>query len=386
MRENYSFEKQYTLLAQTPLVHFQSRQWGATLRATEVKPKLDRFLHHKMKEKPIPSNWYMGSTKALNYKLHFRICGKRETVPLNNRAYDICYAARSGSNKDSGQELGGILANVTMSVICMVKELRELIDSCIGEFFLVHNFGYMQNKGFGSFVLEGDEQADVATALKAYYGAKKCYTFQGNGTPFAAIKAVYGVMKSGINFRGYQRSSLFLFLHTDEFQIGNEKAWLKQNGAPADVGYHCEKWQRNSDHAPHYVRALLGVGDHLDFIKDLNNRNDKVTYILKGKKGEVSISRLSSPIFFKVVGDNVYYVARKINKVIFGATFLFSRRKEENKKESIPIGTLTVPTEEQLGEDFMERFLDYHKDTFNQAAATKFERNPDVARIRIQEV
>lgn len=36
--------KMFTLTQQTPLIHFQHKQIGATLRATEVKPKLDRFL------------------------------------------------------------------------------------------------------------------------------------------------------------------------------------------------------------------------------------------------------------------------------------------------------------------------------------------------------
>ena len=33
-----------TLKQHTPLIHFQHDQYGATLRASEVKPKLDRFI------------------------------------------------------------------------------------------------------------------------------------------------------------------------------------------------------------------------------------------------------------------------------------------------------------------------------------------------------
>ena len=36
------------LEAQSPIIHFQHDQAGATLRASEVKPKLDRFLLNKM--------------------------------------------------------------------------------------------------------------------------------------------------------------------------------------------------------------------------------------------------------------------------------------------------------------------------------------------------
>ena len=38
------------LEAQSPIIHFQHDQAGATLRASEVKPKLDRFLLNKMEQ------------------------------------------------------------------------------------------------------------------------------------------------------------------------------------------------------------------------------------------------------------------------------------------------------------------------------------------------
>jgi len=38
------FKLEFTLKQHTPLIHFQSNQKGATLRATELKPKLDKFL------------------------------------------------------------------------------------------------------------------------------------------------------------------------------------------------------------------------------------------------------------------------------------------------------------------------------------------------------
>lgn len=45
------FERVYTLEQQTPLIHFQYDQPGATLRATEVKPKLDKFIIKKNERK-----------------------------------------------------------------------------------------------------------------------------------------------------------------------------------------------------------------------------------------------------------------------------------------------------------------------------------------------
>ncbi|MFK5976154.1 MAG: hypothetical protein QM493_06565 [Sulfurovum sp.] len=38
------FKVNFTLKQHTPIIHFQSDQMGATLRATELKPKFDKFL------------------------------------------------------------------------------------------------------------------------------------------------------------------------------------------------------------------------------------------------------------------------------------------------------------------------------------------------------
>lgn len=37
-----------TLKQHTPLIHFQHDQYGATLRASEVKPKLDKFILERL--------------------------------------------------------------------------------------------------------------------------------------------------------------------------------------------------------------------------------------------------------------------------------------------------------------------------------------------------
>ena len=45
---NNPFQIQFTLRQHTPIIHFQHHQDGATLRASEVKPKLDKFLIEKL--------------------------------------------------------------------------------------------------------------------------------------------------------------------------------------------------------------------------------------------------------------------------------------------------------------------------------------------------
>jgi len=363
----------YELKCHSPLIHFQPDQPGATLRATEVKPKLDRFLKKRYGD-TILKEWKMDPDKdALRYKMHFKVKGRQEIVELGMRTdYEIFY----GNMGDGTVRKKGVLGNVSLQIICAIPELRKLIDESIAEFFVVTNFGTMQNKGFGSYTVVGKNLSpnELAGILKAEYGAQKCYMFQGGEKPFARIKTVYGMIKSGVNFRNYQRSLLFLFLHQHK-KIGNEKAWLKQNGyAPSDVGQNAGRYPKNDPHPSYYVRALLGIGDHIDFINDLNNRGNKTTVSIKCDRG--GIERLHSPILFKVIENNVYYVAQRIDERIYGTTFRFSSPRGGG-------GSLTVPTKEVLGEAFIDEFLAYCEKELNGGALGKFR---DTQNIRIQGV
>ena len=69
-----AFSLNYTLKAQSPMIHFQAQQQGATLRATEVKPKLDKFIIQKLGAENIPQDWFIPNTKAFNYKLLALVC------------------------------------------------------------------------------------------------------------------------------------------------------------------------------------------------------------------------------------------------------------------------------------------------------------------------
>jgi len=83
---NYSFIHSYNLIAQTPLIHFQWRMKGATLRASEVKPKLDRFVIKSFKESgnSVPEEWYEAErTGSLDYKMQIQRTSEKEWVDIN---------------------------------------------------------------------------------------------------------------------------------------------------------------------------------------------------------------------------------------------------------------------------------------------------------------
>lgn len=337
---SYSFQKEFTLIPQSPLIHFQPELNGATLRATEVKPKLDRYIFKHFEK--VPDDWKNTKTPtALNYKLRI-ICSK-QTKPIQlgyKTDYDIFYG-----NMGNGPKKMGVMAKAKLVVTSFCPGLLDYIDKIIGDFFIVTNFGTMQRKGFGSFVVEGKDftPLHICDVLKKEYNAAHCYNFSTNTKDvFKQIKTVYSLMKSGVNFRSYRRSILFDFMHQDKYKIGNEKAWLKQNGIAPAIGNN----NKQKDEKSRYVRALFGITDGVEY-KNPPDKNVKVNIKEKSKK----ISRLNSPVFFKVIDNNVYYVGTQINKEIYGKTFEFSSK--------MGTGTIDVPTESEVGKDFMDDFMHY---------------------------
>lgn len=354
---NYSFCRTYRFTAQTPLVHFSWREKGSTLRATELKPKLDTYLCKLYKEQAgeLPRKWLIQADKtALNYKIKVLSVGERKNVKLGMRTqYDMYY-----SNVDpNSPEIKGILSDIQVSVICIIPELLSFLDANIYDFFAITNFGNAQGKGFGSFA-PADEDYDetkISALMKKNYGAKRCYVFDGGEMPMKNIKIVYSLIKSGVNLSRiddtkYERSLLFKYMH-EKYEMGNEKAWLKANGVVPTIGqYRCEQF-----HKFYYVRALLGICEHMEFRNKFEKGATKIQVKIKETSGE--IDKAPSPIFFKVIENKIYLVAKRINRELYGKAFEFSIEDWT--------GTVTVPTLEELGEDFIDEFLEYAVNEIN---------------------
>lgn len=163
-----------TLKQHTPLIHFQHDQEGATLRASEVKPKLDRYLLTKLGngsykkgiEQAKDKGWLIGKGEhpALDYKI--RIVSKERIRDihldscLNNdgkwttEKYPLLLANMGGRNSEDELVNFSLFREVILDSIIKNDELYNELKKQIPYFFANTNFGQRANKGFGSFTIE----------------------------------------------------------------------------------------------------------------------------------------------------------------------------------------------------------------------------------------
>ncbi|MBP3610160.1 MAG: hypothetical protein J6J42_07490 [Lachnospiraceae bacterium] len=419
MAEFERFKLVLPLEAQMPMIHFQSTQCGATLRASEVKPKLDRFLIGKMMKEA--GKDLSGLKKDGNYKGLFLDAGSEGNDGLDYKLQiterDVVREVDLSKNEDKKENytmfyanmgkhdpaelVYGVFSSPLITIICFKEKLRHYIEENIEKFFLVTNFGTMQNKGFGSFVpaawctgeaLDETKMAEVAAAYQELIPGGVCYAMEfrnypGRTAPFAeknrfckemseTIKNFYSIMKSGQNMRGYVRSYIYTYGH-DVLKLGNEKAWMKKNRiAPIVSQPQNEKKHEYGSEKYRYLRAFLGIGEQIEYGtgykigtngKEVLTKEPMIKVSIKCKSAK--IERLASPVYFKVIGNVVFIVAFDVPEELYGAEFMFaSEKKWKNKKipaVAIGSGTITVPDKAELNgtfdiQDFLKRYVEFY--------------------------
>ena len=204
-----NFTLSFTLKQHTPLIHFQHDQAGATLRATEVKPKLDQFIFEKLTkkkgfaaredfhrqlfvDKSIWKNWLVGlgndlkasylkqdekntalAHMAFDYKLQFEQTAPwfheiefpkvdRDTNQIKKdrkgeveRQQFPCFFGNMGekNRRDNLKNFSFSAASIGGSIKTLNTGLKQILETNLIHFFQCQNFGTRQSKGFGSFKL-----------------------------------------------------------------------------------------------------------------------------------------------------------------------------------------------------------------------------------------
>ncbi len=370
------------LEAQSPLIHFQSNEAGCTIRASEVKPKLDRFLLQKAENKKIDlKDCKIKDRNALDYKMQIIEKGASEIIDLKD--YPIFYG--NSGNGEENKMKKGVFSNPTVIIIFFHEKLRTLINENIVEFFYVTNFGTMQNKGFGSYkpIIKNEvKEEQIMDWLMGKYETSKAWKFpdiKGDKdknerckSQMTWIKKFYGIMKSGQNYGGYERSYLFEYMHKNiakapnteniKKSIDNEKAWMKQNEiAPIyskDNKNGCDKHDKLNGNS-RYVRGFFGMASTQIWQSEKERKNITIS----GDKA--GIERIPSPVYFKIINNNIFFVIENIDDELYDKKFRFKGAKEDdlitpNKSDFVENAFDTVA--------FMSSYVEY----YNKTLANKY--------------
>ena len=240
----------------TPMIHFQHNQEGATLRASEVKPKLDKYIltqlgggdYEKGKAEAKSKGWLVGKGDhpALDYKM--RIEGSKRVMDLSkSNGYKINPRTKEyvldrngekipkyesiplffGNMNDSAPKKMVIAdQGITIDFFSLHNTLLEYIKQELSTFFFLNNFGTRQSKGFGSFFPEKAKLPDVKKdgiysfeiKTKKQKGEWKDYQVL-----FQYIDIFYKTLRSGINQNGcYFKSMMY------HYAKSKEKYWDKR--------------------------------------------------------------------------------------------------------------------------------------------------------------
>lgn len=427
------WQKEYKLVQHTPLIHFQHSEPHACLRATEVKPKLDRFLIEQLEKDDRFGDgrwkkWFVGDGSQQSFDYMMRITPNSEQV---ERTHSIERAIARAEHRPPNASLHEIHKNyfgnmasgnniqdtiretfkeslfykdgLTLTIRCFIPELLTLIDEHIRGFFMMHNFGTRQRKGFGSFTVDINTQPNAPKGfdLVGKYCPNAYYCkLNDNVSADALLDAVWVIsafLRSGFN-RGegnYVRGFVFRYFQREKNPLANDKAFVKQNVLhnvynEATRGEHLHPYGNNVRYR--YVRGLLGTNENSRFCRDPRGgtREDRTVHNIYIHSAE-GVERFPSPLLFKPIGKFVFILPQKMPDEIFGSEFYILEKNQEEKydskatseqklnylKQECKGGMIKTPTAEELapgaksGDEALKRFLDAFAKDFNDKTSDK---------------
>ncbi len=429
----YDWQKEYKLVQHTPLIHFQHSEPHACLRATEVKPKLDRFLIEQLEKDDRFGDgrwkkWFVGDGSQQSFDYMMRITPNSEQV---ERTHSIERAIARAEHRPPNANLHEIHKNyfgnmasgnsiqdtiretfkeslfykdgLTLTIRCFIPELLTFIDEHIRGFFMMHNFGTRQRKGFGSFTVDisTEPNAPKGFDLVGKYCPNAYYCkLNDNVSADALLDAVWVIsafLRSGFN-RGegnYVRGFVFRYFQREKNPLANDKAFVKQKVLrnvydEATRGEHLHPYGNNVRYR--YVRGLLGTNENSRFCRDPRGgtREDRIVHNIYIHSAE-GVERFPSPLLFKPIGKFVFILPQKMPDEIFGSEFYILEKKQEEEydskatsdqklnylKQECKGGMIKTPTAEELapeaksGDEALKRFLDAFAKDFNDKTSDK---------------
>ncbi|CAA6823146.1 MAG: FIG00936276: hypothetical protein [uncultured Sulfurovum sp.] len=326
------FKTTFTLKQHTPLIHFQSDQSGATLRATELKPKLDRFLLEHVEGIPFKTN--AKGHRSLDYKVKIVYKGKvikdfpKPYVKRGDEGYIAPYFSDGTSIETDKTE------SIELSFISFNQDILDAIEKYIALFFTFENFGTRQSKGFGSFHLEKTSKKEFEELLLKSDNAVFQLTKNASSgkDSLKIVDEFYKHLKMGQR-TPYDKSLLFQYMCTKS--IGWEKKFLKNKFPEIIHGTHqpiaCKEPE---DKEFKYIRAVLGLAEHNEYRPGGGKKQIKIESVERDEKdsSKAKYQRFKSPITFKIFNGSIYLIYNKSYEEILNKEFYF---KLNGKKEEL---------------------------------------------------
>jgi len=320
------FKIEFSLKQHTPLIHFQSEQSGATLRATELKPKFDRFLIEMFEKEQRDYKDFLisGQERALDYKVRIEP-DMSSSTEIDGR--NPLFFGNMGDGKD--KEFKEHKESFKISFSSFNTKLKEYIEQYFEAFIANTNFGTRQSKGFGSFYIDGKsfDKSLIDHDVYSFSSSK--------GSWDKDIKLFYSFLRQGINVpRGrslfYSKPAIFLYAKKQGWEW--DKKAIKGHFFSSDLATQQNKY---SDDSP--VNYNSNKQKLLRDLFGLSSEQSWMSYKATVKKEHDDIDRFKSPITFKVVENMVYFWADNSYKDILGEEFKISTRGNSPLKLSTPI-------------------------------------------------
>jgi hypothetical protein len=361
------FKLTFLLKQHTPIIHFHPNQHGATLRATELKPKFDRFLlkyvfnndfdkykyyligydERKDKEGKLKKEDFKGK-EAFDYKVKIEQ-DLSKSKQINSR--ESLFFGNMGDGDD--KEYKKHNKSFKIEFFSFKPQIIEAIKKHFEAFLANNNFGTRQSKGYGGFYLDNK---DLNTSLIPY----KVFSFKSNHWE-KDIRLFYQFLRQGINLKNRNQETTF-YTKPAIFTYAKSKGWQWDKKSIKEKFFRSALNTQISAHKPsdvleyssnekYLLRDLFGLSSTQEWKNPYNTTISKDGKNKDAKdKSKAKIERFKSPITFKIVNNIIYFWANKSYKKVLGEPFII---KVKGNRE-----TLELPYPKEF--DF-EDFLNYAK-------------------------
>ena len=285
---NNPFTLEFKLRQHTPMIHFQWHEKNATIRPTELKAKLDKWIigHQGLAEARIDKalkddtlrKWLRGAKKkdksnpALNYSV--KVVAVGDNILKNELDTKIEEFQRGGQTikKIVGKEYPPYFGNqlkiqdfktgderikrlsyhkgVIVTFSSPYTDLINKIEQQFPEFILKTNFGTRQGKGFGSFFIERGTDG-YPQNHEIFFNEQFDWNFdvkvQGNTDTdrisilFEKIDLFYKTLRSGIS--PHDRGSMYFKSLMWKYAKGQTRQWDKKTIKQTHFSRE-ESWQQ----------------------------------------------------------------------------------------------------------------------------------------------